>query len=136
MAGQVDVVVTHEDGEWVSRREMAQLARCSESTIGRDVDKHDLETRIGLKGEVLVRVADFERIDRIKPGDVPTGLTGSQAAELRRVLADNARLTSHVGELTGRLEQARISQDVITAQLAVKDEQIKSLLALAARSAR
>lgn len=130
MAGQQEVVVTHDDGEWVSRREMAQLAHCSEDTIVRDVDKHKLKTRTGLKGEVLVRVADFEGIKRIKPGDVPTGLTGSQAAELRRVLSENARLTAQVGELTGRLEQARISQDVITAQLAVKDDQIKSLLAL------
>lgn len=134
MAGQQEVVVTN-DGEWVSRREMAQLARCSEDTIGRDIKPHGLETRTGLKGEVLVRVADFERIGRIKPGDVPTGLTGSQAAELRRVVAENARLTALVGELTGRLEESRASQDVVTAQLAVKDEQIKALLALA-RTAR
>jgi hypothetical protein len=135
MAGQAEVVVAHDDGEWVSRREMAQLAHCSEDSIKRDIKQHEVRTRTGLKGEVLVRVADFERIGRIQPGDVPTGLTGSQAAELRRVLADNARLTAQLGELTGRLEQARLSQDVITAQLAVKDEQIKSLLALA-RSAR
>lgn len=135
MAGQAEVVVTHDDGEWISRREMAQLARCSEATIGRDVDKHDLETRTGLKGEVLVRVSDYVRIGRIQPGDVPTGLTGSQAAELRRVVAENARLTALVGELTGRLEESRASQDVVTAQLAVKDEQIKALLALV-RTAR
>lgn len=135
MAGQQEVVVRNDDGEWVSRREMSQLAHCSEDSVKRDIKQHQLETRTGPKGEVLVRVADFERIGRIKPGDVPTGLTGSQAAELRRVLADNARLTAQVGELTGRLEQARVSQDVVTAQLAVKDDQIKSLLARA-RAAR
>lgn len=132
-------MVTQQDGaaevagadKWVTRREVAQLAGCSEDTIKRDVKTHTLETRLSDKGEVLVRVADFVALGRLQPQDVPTGLSAGQAAELKRVLADNVRLAAQVAELTGRLSAATAAQDVVIAQLGVKEAQTQDLLALA-----
>jgi hypothetical protein len=121
-------VFVDESGEWLDRREMARLAGCSDYTIKRDAEKHQFETRTGPKGEALNRVSDFVGLGRIKASDIPTGLTGSQAAEMRRLVAENARLTAQVGELTGRLAECRISLDVIVGQLSVKDAQIDKLL--------
>ena len=121
--------------EWLTRRQVAQLVGCSEDTIKRDVKTNKLQTRPSDKGEVLVRLADFRALGRLQHQDVPTGLSAGQAAELKRTLAENARLAAQVAELTGRLSVATAAQDVVVAQLAVKDAQIKDLLALA-RSAR
>ncbi len=109
--------------------------RCSEDTIKRDVKANAFETRTSDKGEVLVRVADFTELSRLQPQELPAGRAAGHAAELKRALADNARLTAQVAELTGRLSAATAAQDVVIAQLAVKDSQIKDLLALA-RAAR
>ncbi len=125
-----------EADDWVSRKEMAAVAGCSEDSIKRDARHHGLPTATGAKGEVLVRTSDFIRIGHLTAADLPTGLTGPQAAELRRVIADNARLTAQIGELTGRLVEVRSSRDVYVAQLTVKDEQITALTAVLSRSAR
>lgn len=121
--------------EWLTRRQVAQLVGCSEDTIKRDVKTNTLQTRPSDKGEVLVRLADFRALGRLQHQDVPPGLSAGQAAELKRTLAENARLTAQVAELTGRLSVATAAQDVVIAQLGVKDAQIKDLLALA-RAAR
>ncbi|MGN6688201.1 MAG: hypothetical protein ACTHK1_11755 [Actinomycetales bacterium] len=110
--------------EWLSRREMALLIHRSEDTVKRDVKEHGLATRLGGSGEVQVRVADFVALGRLRPGDVPAGLTPGQAAELHRCQAENARLAAQVAELTGRLQALLHTQDVVIAQLATKDAQI------------
>lgn len=123
--------------EWVSRRDIAELAGKSEDTIKRDVDKHGLATRLGPKGEVLVRLDDFVALGRVS-GNRPTrsGISAVDAAELKRAQAENVRLAAQLAEATGRLEEARSAQDVVIAQLATKDQQIKELLAVVARAAR
>lgn len=125
-----------EAAEWVSRRDIAELAHVSEDTVKRDIDKHGLATRLGSKGEVLVQLADFARIGRISARQQGAGISPGEVAELRRATTENARLAAQVAELTGRLEEARASQDVVIAQLATKDQQIKELLAVVARAAR
>jgi hypothetical protein len=124
-------------GDWVTRREAARLAGCSEDSIKRDARTNaKVRTRPGLKGEVLVSVSSLVGIGRIPASAVPTGLTGPQAAELRRVTAELSRLTAQVGELTGRLAEVSSSRDLYRDQLTVKDEQIKQLMTVLARSAR
>lgn len=125
-----------DSGDWVTRREAAGLAGRSADTIKRDIEQNGLPTRKSPKNEVLVRVTDLVKIGRIAAGDLPTGLTGPQAAELRRVTAEVSRLTAQVGELTGRLAEVASSRDLYVAQLSVKDEQIKQLMTALTRSAR
>jgi hypothetical protein len=135
-AGAAQPVDDDGSGDWVTRREAARLAGCSEDSIKRTVAKDELPTRTGLKGEVLVSVSSLVMCGRIAASAVPTGLTGPQAAELRRVTAELSRLTAQVGELTGRLAEVSSSRDLYRDQLSVKDEQIKQLMTVLARSAR
>jgi NADH oxidase (H2O2-forming) len=65
------------------RRRRRACAR-SEATIKRLEGKHDLETRTGVNGQTLLRLADLVGIGRIDPADLPTGATASGTAELRR----------------------------------------------------
>jgi hypothetical protein len=123
-------------GDWVTRREAARLAGCSEDSIKRKVAKDELPTRTGLKNEVLVSVSSLVKCGRIPASAVPTGLTGPQAAELHRVTAELSRLTAQVGELTGRLAEVSSSRDLYLDQLTVKDDQIKQLMTVLARSPR
>lgn len=129
MAVQQDRVAIA-DGDAVTRQEMVRLTGRSIDTIKRDVRDNGLTMLDGPNGTKLVLVSDFIRIGRLEPDAVPTGLTGPQAAELRRVTAENARLTALVGELTGRLEESRGSADLVMSQLAAKDAQIKALTVL------
>jgi hypothetical protein len=71
-----------EGEQWISRADAAKLARRSEDTIKRAVADHNLETRPGLNGRVMLRVADLVRIGRISVEDVPAGASaaGSTAA--------------------------------------------------------
>lgn len=138
-----DTAETAGDGEqWLSRRQIAALAHKSEKTIDRDAAEHDLEFRLSPNGTKLFRVADYVRIGRVQPTDIPNGLTGTQAVELLRVREHNERLLRQNGELAGRLEEVRASLALIRSQLEAKDAQIKaaeqnlrSVLELAARSA-
>jgi hypothetical protein len=70
--------------EWISRADPAELARCHEATIIRDVKRQGLETTAGPGGRVMVRLADLIRIRRIDRKDLPAGASAAGTAELRR----------------------------------------------------
>jgi hypothetical protein len=89
--------------QWISRADAAKLARCSEDTIKRDVRDHELETRPGPNGRVMLRVADLLGINRISPEDIPSGASAAGTAEVRRLQEQLANAQRELGEVRGRL---------------------------------
>jgi hypothetical protein len=113
--------------EWISRADAAELARCSEATINRAVEKHGLETTIGPGGRVMIRLADLVRIGRIKPADLPTGGSASGTAELRRTQDQLVAAQPQLGEVRGRLAERDAVVATLTGQVTEKDRQIRRL---------
>jgi hypothetical protein len=107
--------------------EAEELARCSEATIIRVVEKRGLETTTGPGGRVMVRLADLIRIGRIKPEDLPTGATGAGTAELRRTQDLLVAAQRELGEVRGRLAERDTVVATLTGQVTEKDRQIRKL---------
>ncbi|MFD2090457.1 hypothetical protein [Blastococcus deserti] len=116
-----------EGEEWVSRADAAELARCSEATIKRLEGKHDLETRTGVNGQTLLRLADLVRLGRINPADLPSGATASGTAELRRTQDQLVATQRELGEVRGRLAERDAVVATLTGQVSEKDRQIRKL---------
>ena len=130
------------DDRWISRKDAAALARCSQATIKRDEDKHKLDTREGVNGAVLVEIAGLVKIGRLQPQDVAPGASAADAADLRRATHRIEQLLVDASTVQGRLVERDALVEVLRQQLAEKDRQIKQLagsldgLVLALRSSR
>ena len=111
---------------WLTRVRIAELARCSDQTIDREVKKHSLEHREGPNGSKLYNVQDFIAIGRLSAEDLPTGLTPGQAVEVLRLKEQLAHLQHDNGVLTGRLEGVRQQVALLTEQLQAKDAQLRA----------
>lgn len=114
--------------KWITRKEAATLAGCSEPTIIRAIDKHSLPTR--MRGtQVTVDVDDLIAIGRIKPAALTPGQSPTESAGLvaaRQATADErARAENALGQLTGC--QALLA--ALQRQVDVKDNQIAELTA-------
>lgn len=57
--------------DWISRDDMATLARCSVDTITRTAKKHELETRVDETGRVLVNVGDYLALGKFRTETSP-----------------------------------------------------------------
>jgi hypothetical protein len=68
----------------ITRDDMAVLAGTGPDTIRRDIKKHGLETDTDAAGRVLVPVADFREIGRIRPEDLTVGVTARESAQVLR----------------------------------------------------
>jgi hypothetical protein len=112
---------------WISRADAAQLGRCSEATIKRLEGKHDLETRSGSNGQILLRLADLVRLGRIRPEDLPAGASPAGTAELRRTQEQLVAVQRELGEVRGRLAERDAVVATLTGQVSEKDRQIRRL---------
>lgn len=110
--------------DWVPRDDLAVLARTSVDTVKRDTKKHDLPTRIDAAGRVLVNVADFVRIGRLRPEDLSTGATAAESAEVVRARETITALRLQVAELTSQVRHQGTASAALYEQLATKDKQL------------
>ena len=108
----------------ITRDDIALLARTSPDTIRRDIKKHGLETDTDAAGRVLVRVADFLAIGRIRPEDLTAGATPGESAEVLRARETITALRMQVAELSGRLRHSDALVDTLRDQLGQKDKQL------------
>ena len=113
--------------EWISRADAAELARCSEATVKRLETKHDLETRSGPNGHTLLRLADLLRLGRIRPEDLPAGVSPTGTAERRRIQDQLVAAQWALGEVRGRLAERDAVVATLTGQVTEKDRQIRRL---------
>lgn len=110
--------------DWVTREDVVALTRTSIDTIRRDEKKHGLETRRDDAGRVLVSVADFIRIGRLREADLTTGSTPGESAAILRSRETLAQLRAQLARAEGGLEQAQTVIDTLREQLATKDRQL------------
>ncbi|QWC84460.1 hypothetical protein KLP28_12920 [Nocardioidaceae bacterium] len=114
-------------GEWITREDLATLARRSVDTIRRDVERHSLDTRTDEKGRVLVNANDFLALGRLAPEDLRRGATPAESVAMTRARDEVGSLTAELARLEGRLEHLGRSEETLRDQLAVKDKQIAKL---------
>jgi len=115
--------------DWVTRKEAAVLARCSEDAIRATQKKHQLETRTNAAGATQLRVADLVRVGRIRPEDLAGAGSGAECAELVRAREQVSVLRIEVGHLGGRLAERDAFLEVLRQQVAEKDKQLRQVQA-------
>jgi uncharacterized small protein (DUF1192 family) len=116
-----------DDKQWVTRKDAAALARCSEDAIKDTQKKHKLPTRTGTAGATLLSLDDLVRVGRVRPEDLTAGGTGAECAELARTKEQVSALRTEVGRQGGRLAEREAFLDLLRQQVAEKDRQIKAL---------
>ena len=84
-----------DDNSWITRKDAAALARCSEDAIKDTQKKHKLPTRTGTAGATLLNLDDLVRVGRVRPEDLAAAGTGAELAEL----AELARTKEQVNAL-------------------------------------
>lgn len=113
--------------EWISREDVATLARRSVDTIRRDVERHCLTTRTDDKGRVLVDANDFVRLGRIAATDMRRGATPAESVAVTRARDEVTSLKADLARVEGRLEQLVLSESLLRDQLGAKDRQLAKL---------
>lgn len=116
-----------DESKWVTRKDAAALARCSEDAIKDTQKKHKLPTRTGAAGATLLSLQDLVRVGRIRPEDLTAAGTGAELAELARAKEQVSALRTEVGRQGGRLAEREAFLDLLRQQVAEKDRQIKAL---------
>jgi hypothetical protein len=113
------------DEDWLTRKEAADLAGCSQDAIKYTQTKHQLETRTNAAGAILLRTADLVRVGRIRAEDLGAAGSGAECAELVRTKEQVSALRVEVGHLGGRLAERDVLQEVLRQQVAEKDKQLR-----------
>jgi uncharacterized small protein (DUF1192 family) len=116
-----------DDNAWVTRKDAAAVARCSEDAIKDTQKKHNLPTRTGAAGATLLSLDDLVRVGRVRPEDLTAGGTGAECAELVRTREQVNQLRTEVGRQGGRLAEREAFLDLLRHQVGEKDRQIKAL---------
>ena len=116
-----------DDNSWVTRKDAAALARCSEDAIKDTQKKHKLPTRTGTAGATLLNLDDLVRVGRVRPEDLAAAGTGAELAELARTKEQVSALHAEVGRQGGRLAEREAFLDHLRQQVSEKDRQIKAL---------
>jgi len=124
-----------DDNQWVTRKDAAALARCSEDAIKDTQKKHKLPTRTGTAGATLLSLNDLVRVGRVRAEDLAAGGTGAECAELARTKEQVSQLRTEVGRQGGRLAEREAFLDLLRQQVGVKDRQIAALQATVERLA-
>ena len=114
-----------DDQDWVTRKEAADLAHCSEDAIKATQKKHQLETQTNANGAIMLRTADLVRVDRIRPEDLASAASGSECAELVRTREQVNVLRVEIGRLGGRLAERDVLLEVLRQQVGEKDKQLR-----------
>jgi uncharacterized small protein (DUF1192 family) len=118
-----------DDNQWVTRKDAALLARCSQDSIVRAQTKHKLQTRTNDAKATLLNTDDLVRVGLIRPEDLAAGGTGAECAELARTKELISQLRIEVGRQGGRLAEREAFLDTLRQQVGEKDRQIKALQA-------
>ena len=124
-----------DDRKWVTRKDAAALARCSEDAIKDTQKKHELPTRTNAAKATLLNLDDLVRGGRVRAEDLAAGGTGTECAELVRSREQVNQLRTEVGRQGGRLAEREAFLDVLRQQVGVKDRQIAALQATVERLA-
>ena len=109
---------------WLPRADAATLARKSQDTIRRIVERHQLETRTDAAGRVLVNTADLVTLGHLRQEDLTAGASPVESVEVLRARETITALRVQVGELTGRLAHADVLIAALSDQLTQKDRQL------------
>jgi len=116
-----------DDNAWVTRKDAAALARCSEDAIKDTQKKYKLPTRTGAAGATLLSLEDLVRVGRVRAEDLAAAGTGAECAELARTKEQVSALRTEVGRQGGRLAEREAFLDMLRQQVGEKDRQIKAL---------
>jgi hypothetical protein len=115
-----------DDSVWVTRKEAAALARCSQDSIERTEKKHDLETRTSSVGATMLALDDLVRVGRVSADALTASKSGVECAELALAKEQLSALRSEVGRQGGRLAEREAFLDLLRQQVGEKDRQIKA----------
>lgn len=114
--------------KWITRKEAAHLAACSEATIKRDIESKSLPTR--KRGtQVTVDVDDLIAIGRIKPDALTPGQTPADAAGLVAAHQATADARARAENALGQLQSCQTLIAALQRQVEAKDQQIADLAA-------
>jgi len=113
--------------KWVTRKDAAALARCSQDSIVRTEKKHKLQTRTNDAKATLLNTDDLVRVGLIRVEDLAAGGTGAECAELARTKEMVSQLRTEVGRQGGRLAEWDVFLDMLRQQVKEKDHQIRGL---------
>jgi hypothetical protein len=91
-----------DDDQWVTRKDAATLARCSQDSIVRAQTKHKLQTRTNDAKATLLNTDDLVRVGLIRAEDLAAGGTGAECAELARTQEMVSQLRTEVGDSESR----------------------------------
>ena len=115
-------------GDWITRDDMALLARCSVDTVRREERKlnakFNREPRTDEAGRALVNVGEFIELGRIRPEDLTLGTSPAESAAIIRSRQAETELREQSARLRGELDQAETVLATLREQLAVKDKQL------------
>lgn len=112
--------------EWITRKDAAVLARCSQDAIKATAAKHQLEQRTNAGGAIEMRLGDLVAVGRIQAEDLAGAPTPGQCVELVRARGQVTELLAEVARQGGRLAERDMLLDVLRQQLGEKDRQIKA----------
>jgi hypothetical protein len=113
-----------DDRKWVTRKEAAALARCSQDSIERTEKKHKLETRTNDAGATLLNLDDLVRVERVRADALTASKSGAECAELALAKEQVNQLRTEVGRQGGRLAEREAFLDMLRQQVKEKDHQI------------
>jgi hypothetical protein len=116
-----------DDSVWVTRKEAAALARCSQDSIERTQKKHKLETRTSSVGATMIALDDLVRVGRVHPEALTASKSGAECAELALAKEQVNQLRTEVGRQGGRLAEREAFLDLLRQQVSEKDRQIRGL---------
>ena len=128
-AERIKTVMSTDDRKWVTRKDAAALARCSQDSIVRAQTKHKLQTRTNDAKATLLNTDDLVRVGLIRAEDLAAGATGAECAELARTKEQVSQLRTEVGRQGGRLAEREAFLDLLRQQVGEKDRQIRLLQA-------
>ena len=114
-----------DDRQWVTRKDAADLARCSQDAIRATQKKHQLPTRTNAAGATQLRTEDLIRVGRIRAEDLTGAGSGAECAELVRAKEQVSALRTEVGHLGGRLAERDVLLEVLRQQVSEKDKQLR-----------
>jgi hypothetical protein len=126
-AARIKTVMPTDARKWVTRKDAAALARCSQDSIVRTEKKHKLQTRTNDAKATLLNTDDLVRVGLIRVEDLAAGGTGAECADLARTKEQVSLLRTEVGRQGGRLAEREAFLDVLRQQVAEKDRQIRAL---------
>jgi hypothetical protein len=106
-----------DDSQWVTRKDAAVLARCSEDSIRLTQKNHELQTRTNAAKATLLNLDDLVRVGRVHPDDLAAAGSGAECAELARTKEQANQLRTKVGRQGGRLAEREAFLDMLRQQV-------------------